>query len=144
MHAQTLNRPDTYDEAGAGGASSSLHAGPQGGVMHVVGLSYRQLDYWTRRGYLRSDGNPMPGSGRPRTWSEHEVAIARAMVRLIGCGFTVSAAARLARDESESERLTVSLCDGVSLRLHPDVWSPGTDTPETLGDNVTTHHRPSE
>lgn len=138
MPTASLDRPDLYADS-ATPTPPVPRAEPQGGVMHVVGLTYRQLDYWTRKGYLRSEGNPTPGSGRPRTWPDTEVAIARAIVRLVGCGFTVQKAAELAREEATSERLTVNLCEGVSLRLHPDVWSPGTDHPAMLAEDVTTH-----
>lgn len=66
----------------------------------AIGLTYRQLDYWTRRGYLKAE-DPTPGSGHSRTWLEDEQVIAARMLRLISCGFTVEAAARIARDETD-------------------------------------------
>lgn len=64
-----------------------------------VGLSYRQLDHWTRRGYLIAE-NPDCGSGRDRTYAESEIAIAARMKELVDRGYTVAAAARVARKEA--------------------------------------------
>lgn len=63
-----------------------------------TGLTYRQLDYWARSGYLRPDGNNQ-GTGRFRTWPSSELEIAARMVRLIDLGFVVATAARLARGD---------------------------------------------
>ena len=65
-----------------------------------VGLTYRQLDYWTARGYLTAD-DQHPGTGRNRTWNDGELAVAAQMLRLTGAGLTVAAAARVARGDSE-------------------------------------------
>lgn len=63
-----------------------------------IGLTYRQLDYWTTLGYLQVVGDPTPGSGRPRRWPVEEVDIALLMLRLIEAGLGLSVAARVARD----------------------------------------------
>lgn len=63
----------------------------------VPGLSFRQLDYWTRKGYLTSvDGGR--GSGSQRHWSEQERDVARVMLRLMkAMGSTATAAGYVAR-----------------------------------------------
>lgn len=61
-----------------------------------VGLTYRQVDFWTTRGYLRAD-EASPGCGNNRTWPQSEVRIAELMVRLTDAGLTVEAAHRAAR-----------------------------------------------
>lgn len=66
----------------------------------ALGITYRQLDYWTRVGYLRTVAEPTPGSGRRRTWPPEELAVARRMGRLIRAGFEVDAAALTARQGS--------------------------------------------
>lgn len=60
-----------------------------------LGVTYRQVDYWCRRGYLR----PIfaGGSGNRRHWTEAEIEIACRMVMLIRGGYMAGAAARLAR-----------------------------------------------
>jgi DNA-binding transcriptional MerR regulator len=60
--------------------------------------SYRQLDYWTSKGYLRG-GNP--GSGHRRDWTDHELAIAEMIGRLRSAGIELEAAGRLARELHE-------------------------------------------
>ena len=63
----------------------------------IPGLTYRRLDHWTRTGYLTCD-KVNPGSGRPRTWPDEELAVATVMARLIEAGLTVEAAERAARN----------------------------------------------
>lgn len=70
-----------------------------------AGLSYRQVDYWARRGYLRPLGGG--GSGNYRTWPESEVQIGLRMAILIQGGYTPAAAARLARHGIESAQQEV-------------------------------------
>lgn len=77
------------------------------------GLTYRQLDYWTRQGYLRPV-NPDPGSGVQRRWPEEELVVARLMRRLIAAGLKVEAAHRVARAGGKAE-------------LSPGVWAEVTD-----------------
>lgn len=59
-----------------------------------LGITYRQLDHYIRRGYIRSN---QPGSGRDRSLLDGEFDIAMLMARLIRIGFTPAAAAAYAR-----------------------------------------------
>jgi len=62
------------------------------------GITYRQLDYWTRKGWLRaSRGTAMPGSGHQRAYTEHEAQVATRMGRLVHDGVSPERAAHLAR-----------------------------------------------
>lgn len=73
--------------------------GVENGALHVAtaaNISYRQLDYWTRKKYLRTRTNKR-GSGYPRDYSDAEMAIAVRMARLIAAGFTPKRAASIAR-----------------------------------------------
>ena len=82
----------------------------------VVGMSggtYRQIDYWVRRGLLHPDDMPVdsggnerperdakvPGSGMTRRWSTDEAAVCERMVRLVHGGLTITAAERIARGQ---------------------------------------------
>lgn len=47
-----------------------------------VGLTYRQVDYWTRMGWLRAD-NPECGTGRVRRYPRGEVQVAKLMAALV-------------------------------------------------------------
>jgi hypothetical protein len=51
------------------------------GVCRVVpGLTYRQLDHWTRKGYLTPSLAPGDGSGNRRRWSHQDVQTARRLM----------------------------------------------------------------
>jgi hypothetical protein len=61
-----------------------------------LGVTYRRLDYWARRGYLRPERDSR-SSGIPRRWPAAEVEVARRMARLTGSGIAVERAAVFAR-----------------------------------------------
>ncbi len=61
------------------------------------GLTYRQLDYWVRKGYLKPDHPEWARQGTPREWSEREIEVARIMYRLTSAGLSVPVAAEVAR-----------------------------------------------
>jgi DNA-binding transcriptional MerR regulator len=62
-----------------------------------LGITYRQLDFWCRRGYLRPVTGGR-GSGFPRWYPPEEVEVARCMVALIRDGVRVEVAAKRARE----------------------------------------------
>jgi MerR HTH family regulatory protein len=68
-----------------------------------IGITYRQLDYWARQGYLKP-GRRANRRGRAatsgvfRVWPAAEVEIARRMGRLARAGLDVARAAVYARD----------------------------------------------
>lgn len=72
-----------------------------------TGVTYRQLDYWTRLGLLKPENGTTPGSGRPRDWSTFELRVAEIIAELRALGFELPSAARLARQFAEG---TVSNC----------------------------------
>lgn len=59
-------------------------------VCEMTGATYRQLDYWTRRGYV-SAIDDMPGSGVLRRYDRAAVDRAELVVRLIGIGVDLNA-----------------------------------------------------
>jgi hypothetical protein len=59
-------------------------------------LTYRQLDHWTKRGWLRAE-QPGQGSGYHRTWSREERAVAMLMLRFTDAGLRHQAAHDAAR-----------------------------------------------
>lgn len=69
-------------------------------AMADAGLTYRQLDYWTNKGYLYST-NSGCGSGHERHWPDSELRVAATMRRLVEAGLTVKAAHTVARGGSE-------------------------------------------
>lgn len=68
-------------------------------LAEIPDLTYRRLDHWCSKGWLRPDHRG--GTGYARTFTGDEVQVARIMVRLIAAGLTPSAAARIARGETE-------------------------------------------
>lgn len=91
-------------------------------IVHRLGGSYRQLDFWVRRGYLRVPQH-RPGSGYPRVWEPAEVAIAAAMLRLVAAGFTVASAARIAREGEPTRAARVRLAPGCGLYASGELWA---------------------
>jgi DNA-binding transcriptional MerR regulator len=65
--------------------------------VHQAGITYRQLDYWTRRGYITPE-NSRYHSGIEREWSRAELGVALRMGRLITAGLSAEVAARVARE----------------------------------------------
>jgi hypothetical protein len=75
----------------------------------AAGVSARRLGYWTMRGYLRTVGDPTPGSGFHRRWPVGEIGVAARMVRAVAAGLMPEAAAVAARASGPVE-------------LGPGVW----------------------
>lgn len=69
-------------------------------LLHA-GLTYRQIDHWTAKGYLRTEGESRPGTGRARRWKRGEAYVAELMARLVAVGLAVPVAERVARGERE-------------------------------------------
>lgn len=66
-------------------------------LREVTGLSFRRVDWWTRKGWIRPV-NPAAGAGEPRLYPRTEGEIAALAVALVDeAGFTPKAAARWAR-----------------------------------------------
>jgi DNA-binding transcriptional MerR regulator len=80
-----------------------------------VGLTYRQIDYWTTREYLRPECGQNPGSGNHRRYPWSEVGIAQLMVRLTDEGIAVETAARIARDRAGGAAKLRRLADLVEV-----------------------------
>lgn len=62
----------------------------------ALGVTYRNLDYWCRMGWLHPI-NPDPGSGTRRLFPPGEYRVAVLMVRYVAAGVSPAAAARAAR-----------------------------------------------
>lgn len=54
-----------------------------------AGITYRQLDYWTRTDLLHTITVPDPGSGYLRAYSEHELTRATAIKHLLDAGVSL-------------------------------------------------------
>lgn len=89
-------RPTISSREGRGLADSPLD----------YGITYRQLDYWCRQGYLSAG---TPGTGSWRSWSDADREVARLMAALTAGGVTASAAARIARTDPEAAEQVAAL-----------------------------------
>src|SRR3974377_1865027 len=65
--------------------------GPQ--VCAVVGITYRQLDYWARTGLLRPSIADATGSGSKRRYSYGDVLELKVIKRLLAAGLKTRPAA---------------------------------------------------
>lgn len=63
-------------------------------VAKRAGITYRQLDYWLRCGFVTVP-EPSPGSGTAREWSAETVTAAWRLASLVRCGMKPDAAARI-------------------------------------------------
>jgi DNA-binding transcriptional MerR regulator len=88
-------------------------------ITFEAGITYRQLDHWVRRGYLRPEhvGKNRYGSssGYSRYWTREELDVARVMGRLTAAGLTPTAAHRIAR----SGEPRAELAPGIQIEVAP-------------------------
>lgn len=79
-------------------------------LANIPGLTYRQLDFWTRNDYIHAiDRGPKASSGIHRKWTPAEAEITRRMYRLVTAGFNVATAAELARHPERLEAMAYYL-----------------------------------
>lgn len=71
--------PPTPVEAGYGRAD----------VLRITGVSYRQLDHWTRRGIVVPSVRPASGSGSRRLYSFRDLVAIRMLKRLTDAGVSL-------------------------------------------------------
>ena len=58
-------------------------------LCRVVGISYRQLDYWARTGLLLPSVSPAIGSGSQRLYSQTDVVLSLAIRKLLYLGVSL-------------------------------------------------------
>ncbi|HEX9236260.1 MAG TPA: MerR family transcriptional regulator [Actinomycetota bacterium] len=81
-------------------------------VCKIVGISYRQLDYWARTGLVTPSVREAGGSGTQRLYSFKDLVQLRVIKKLIDAGVTlqrVRKAVHFLRDHLGSEPSTVTL-----------------------------------
>lgn len=83
------------------------------------GVTYRQMDHWARRGWLRPAHTG--GTGNARVWPQAELHIANLMRRLCAAGLKPDKAARAARDCVEGDRLLVTIGPGLVLAVDTEL-----------------------
>ena len=68
------------------------YRGPQ--VCSIVGITYRQLDYWARTGLLHPSISQAKGSGSQRVYSYADLLQLKVIKRLLDAGVSLQAARR--------------------------------------------------
>ncbi len=69
---------------------SSKHTGCRGpAVCRVVGITYRQLDYWDRTGLIAPTVRSAQGSGTQRLYSFRDILVLKVVKRLLDTGVSL-------------------------------------------------------
>lgn len=68
-------------------------------LCQVTSATFRQIDFWCRRGFLHPTGGV--GTGYSRDFPGDEIRVAKLMARLVHAGVTPEAAHRAARGNGE-------------------------------------------
>ncbi|MGH2579485.1 MAG: MerR family transcriptional regulator, partial [Actinomycetota bacterium] len=87
-------------------------------VCRIVGISYRQLDYWTRTGLIRPSVRDARGSGTQRLYSFQDLALLRIIKKLLDTGVSlqqVRKAIGTLRALKEPEVGTTIVSDGTRI-----------------------------
>ncbi len=80
------------EEVWSEGAPEEGYRGPQ--VCSIVGISYRQLDYWARTDLLRPSISEAKGSGTQRRYSYRDLLELKVIKRLLDAGVSLQSARR--------------------------------------------------
>ncbi len=91
--------------------------GPQ--VCSIVGITYRQLDYWARTGLVEPTVRAAAGSGSQRLYGFRDILVLKVVKRLLDTGISlqqIRAAVDYLRRQGTSDLATMTLMsDGVSV-----------------------------
>jgi DNA-binding transcriptional MerR regulator len=80
-------RENTHALELAGGGPEEGFRGPQ--VCHIVGITYRQLDYWARTDLLRPSISDARGSGTQRVYSYTDLLQLKVIKQLLDAGVSL-------------------------------------------------------
>jgi DNA-binding transcriptional MerR regulator len=84
-----------------------------GDVCRLAGVTYRQLGYWCRTGFIPGVERRSPGTGRKRFFSSTQVMLIAYAAALSEAGFTVAAAFEIATRLAYDGEAVVSLAGGL-------------------------------
>lgn len=105
--------------APAGGDPGFGYRAPQ--VCRLVGITYRQLDYWARTDLLRPSAKEASGSGSQRLYSFTDLIQLKVIKRLLDAGMSlkrIRSAVEILRDQLDSDMPLADvtlLSDGSSI-----------------------------
>lgn len=74
-------------------------------LAQTPGLTYRQLDHWTRLGHVRVKEVSTPIIGVPREYADTEARVVSLIHRLVCAGVCLGVAAQVARDVAAGSHL---------------------------------------
>src|SRR5258708_24962745 len=101
----------------AASAATDGYRGPQ--VCAIVGITYRQLDYWARTDLLRPSITEARGSGTQRRYSYRDLLELKVIKRLLDAGISLHSARRALevlrahREEGTSANLVLNRTQSV-------------------------------
>ena len=107
------------DVADVGGTDGQGFRAPQ--VCKIVGITYRQLDYWARTDLLVPSLQSAQGSGSHRRYSFQDIVQLRVVKRLLDAGMSlkkIRTAMDLLRDQLQSDNPLTDvtlLSDGITI-----------------------------
>jgi len=112
--------------ASGNGADDSGYRGPQ--VCAIVGISYRQLDYWARTDLIRPSLADARGSGTQRRYSYRDLVRLKVIKKLLDSGVKLQAARKAIEyirgdlgDDWASASLVISGGNSVLVRTGDDL-----------------------
>lgn len=87
-----------------------------------IGVTYRELDYWVREGFVKptpvdGESRRAPGTGKSRIWDERDADVALWFARLVRNGMRPGKVGSTARDLSEGR--AVYLSGGITVMRTP-------------------------
>lgn len=92
------------EQSGVEEAAEQGYRAPQ--VCNLVGITYRQLDYWARTGLIRPSIQTAQGSGSQRRYSFIDIVQLKVVKRLLDAGMSlkkIRSAMDILREQLESE-----------------------------------------
>jgi DNA-binding transcriptional MerR regulator len=120
MARRAAARQPTLDEAAAA-ADEEGFGGPQ--VCKIVGITYRQLDYWARTGLVRPSLVDAAGSGTQRRYSYRDLVRLKVIKSLLDAGVKLQSARTAIEylrgdgsDDWETASLVLNGSDSVLVR----------------------------
>lgn len=90
-------------------------------VCDLAGISYRQLDYWSRYAGYISATPPAPGSGHPRRWTAMEAAKVIALAGMLRAGISHAKAVELISEGRTAKLVSRPLREAIIDDLPPTV-----------------------
>ena len=96
-------------------------------VCKLVGITYRQLDYWARTNLIRPSLRRASGSGSHRLYAFSDVVQLKVIKRLLDAGMSlkkIRSAVEILREQMDSDRPVQDEVEGAIHQLFPDEEEP--------------------